>query len=349
MTLPLHCCLLGLVLLACGCRCQPERPAEVQTPDVAVVAPVAVDIFAQATVTGIEPPAELPFRAVVAALRVEVRQPKMGRVADYLTEKARRELLPEPDKPLLAPLPTVADKIEPTIQAVDFNGGRAALSVKRSGLMLTAWFYLRQGRWQWDLADGRPLEPAWPGPPDPHNQPITLAVALDGVVGTGPPQLIFATSAGAITCTLFADKMPELVANVIGLATGRRASRLAEGRTLTQTWQHRPFYDGTTIHRAAPNGFIEGGDPFAIGTGHAGYRIADQFDLALRHDKPGVLSLATIGPNSASSIWRIDLLPAPDRDDRDPVIGQCANLDVVRTISQLPANSVRVTAVTVQR
>ncbi len=357
MTRPLRLCLLSLLTLLAvagtgGCRCQPAKPAALPQPAavaalVALVAPA--DLFAGATVTGQEPKAEVSLRAVVAALRTEVRQPKMGRVVEYLTEYSRQQLLPDPTRPLLAPLPTVADRLEPAIGQVAFGGGRAAMVVRKSGMPLTSWFYLRQGRWLWDLADARPYEPAWLGPPDRDNHPITLDQALQGVPGTGPATLVFATSAGTFRCVLYADQVPELAANLIGLATGRRASRKTLERTITQQWQFVPFYAGTVVHRALPGRMLEGGDPFGLGTGHAGYRVADQLDMALRHDRPGVLSMATIGPNSASCIWRIDLQPAPDRDDRDPVVGQCQELAVLQAMSRMPENSVVVQSVTVQR
>ncbi|MFN7210835.1 MAG: peptidylprolyl isomerase, partial [Aggregatilineales bacterium] len=88
---------------------------------------------------------------------------------------------------------------------------------------------------------------------------------------------IFHTAKGKITVNLFADKAPITVNNFVFLAR--------EG-----------FYDGTTFHRVIKDFMAQGGDPTGTGTGGPGYRWADERSaLQLRHDSPGILSMANAG------------------------------------------------------
>ena len=64
----------------------------------------------------------------------------------------------------------------------------------------------------------------------------------------------------------------------------------------------------------------------------------DELAPGLRHDRPGVLSMANAGPNTAGSQFFIMEAPAPHLDGRHAVFGRCVNLDVIRTISRLPAD-----------
>ncbi len=360
-----HCCRLLLLAVVVGtwfgvaCKRQPAQPTATDSPtasapvvDGAVPAPQAptpVDLFAQATVVGVEPAAEQPLSEVIRRLQVEARQPGLGRLAEFATPSAIRTLRMGDNGPLLVPPSTVWDRVDPQVIQVEFNGGRAAVVVRHPGLPLTSWFYLRQGRWLWDLADARELQPHWPGPDHPENRDLTLAQALADLPGQGLPELVFETTAGTFTCTLRADVVPETAAHLIGLASGKRASRKIEGNKFTLQWQRVPLYDGQLLYKPVAGKRIEGGDPFGHGTGHAGFRIRDQFDLRLRHAAPGVLSLVTLGPHSCSSMWQISLRPAPELDDKAPVVGLCRDLEVVDAISRLPQNAVRIVRVRVQR
>ncbi len=312
-------------------------------------APTPADLFAHATVVGVEPTAEQSLSAVVRRLQVEARQPGLGRLAEYATPAALRTLRMGDNGPLLVPPTTVWDRVDPEVMQVEFNGGRAAMVVRHPGLPLTSWFYLRQGRWLWDMADARELLPHWPGPEHPDNRALTLAEALVDVPGDGLPELRFETSAGTFTCTLRADMVPDLAAHLIGLATGKRATRVIEGSKFTLRWQRVRLFDGQLIYKPLAGKRIESGDPFGHGTGHAGFRIRDHFDLRLRHDAPGVLSLVSLGPHSCSSMWQVLLRPAPELDDKAPVVGLCRDLPVVDAISRMPQNAVRIARVQVQR
>ncbi|MCP4426435.1 MAG: peptidylprolyl isomerase, partial [Chloroflexi bacterium] len=90
------------------------------------------------------------------------------------------------------------------------------------------------------------------------------------------------TDSGSIVINLFADKTPNTVNNFIFLAR--------EG-----------FYNGTIFHRVIDNFMVQGGDPTGTGRGGPGYQFADEFHPALRHNKPGILSMANAGPGTNGS------------------------------------------------
>ncbi len=125
----------------------------------------------------------------------------------------------------------------------------------------------------------------------------------------------FKTEKGDIVIELFADKVPNTVNNFVFLAR--------EG-----------FYDGTTFHRVIPDFMAQGGDPTGTGRGGPGYRFADEFHPSLRHDKPGILSMANAGPNTNGSQFFITHVPTPHLDNRHAVFGQVTGgLDVLMSIS----------------
>ena len=113
----------------------------------------------------------------------------------------------------------------------------------------------------------------------------------------------FKTEKGDIVIQLFADKVPNTVNNFVFLAR--------EG-----------FYDNTTFHRVIPDFMVQGGDPTGTGRGGPGYRFADEFHPSLRHDKPGILSMANAGPNTNGSQFFITHGPTPHLDNRHAVFGQ---------------------------
>lgn len=116
-------------------------------------------------------------------------------------------------------------------------------------------------------------------------------------------QMVISTSKGDINLTLFASKVPNTVANFVNLA-------------------RRGFYDGLKFHRVIPDFMIQGGCPLGNGTGGPGYRFFDEFDDALIHDTPGVLSMANAGPNTNGSQFFITHVPTPWLDRRHAVFGK---------------------------
>jgi|TARA_B110000495_G_C22696193_1_gene410099 peptidyl-prolyl cis-trans isomerase B (cyclophilin B) len=141
-------------------------------------------------------------------------------------------------------------------------------------------------------------------------------------------QAIFETSKGTIRLELFEDKTPKTVGNF-------------------ETLCGKEYYDGLTFHRVIPDFMIQGGCPEGTGTGGPGYKFEDEFHPELRHDTPGVLSMANSGPNTNGSQFFVTHVPCPHLDDRHSVFGKVLEgHDVVDAIEQGDTmDSVRVVVV----
>ncbi len=123
------------------------------------------------------------------------------------------------------------------------------------------------------------------------------------------------TEKGDIVVELFADKAPNTVNNFVFLAR--------EG-----------FYDNTTFHRVIEGFMAQGGDPTGTGTGGPGYTFADEINPDLKHDGPGVLSMANAGPNTNGSQFFITFEATPWLDGKHTVFGRVIKgMDVLFSIS----------------
>jgi peptidyl-prolyl cis-trans isomerase A (cyclophilin A) len=171
-----------------------------------------------------------------------------------------------------------------------------------------------------------------PTSPDPEAGDFTLEEALAGLSGEGNPRARIVTRVGVMECELFADRAPATVANFVGLARGRRPY----WDPCANQWVRGPFYDGLVFHRVIPGFMIQGGDLFGTGDGDAGYAFADEFHPGLRHDRPGVMSMANSGPGTNGSQFFVTEGPTTWLDDMHSVFGACAPAAVVARIARLP-------------
>jgi len=145
----------------------------------------------------------------------------------------------------------------------------------------------------------------------------------------------FMTSEGNFTARLFEDEAPKTVANFTGLADGSK--EWTDPRTGKKT--HDKYFDGTVFHRVIADFMIQGGDPLGQGTGGPGYTFADEFSPKLRHDRPGLLSMANRGPNTGGGQFFITLVPTPWLDNKHAIFGEIAEgMDVVEAIGRTPTS-----------
>ena len=127
----------------------------------------------------------------------------------------------------------------------------------------------------------------------------------------------FVTSKGDFRLELFEDKAPITTGNFIKLAESG-------------------FYNSLIFHRVISGFVIQGGCPQGSGMGGPGWQIEDEFHPELKHDGPGILSMANAGPNTGGSQFFITLGPTPHLDNRHAVFGKVVEgMDVVDAIGQV--------------
>ena len=132
---------------------------------------------------------------------------------------------------------------------------------------------------------------------------------------------VFETGKGKIRVKLFADRVPYTIANFVNLA-------------------NRGYYNNLNFHRVIADFMIQGGCPNGNGMGGPGYTFADEFDSELRHDKPGILSMANAGPNTNGSQFFITHVPTAWLDGKHSVFGEVeseSDMAVVNAIGQSDA------------
>ena len=147
---------------------------------------------------------------------------------------------------------------------------------------------------------------------------------------------VWETSMGTIVCRLFEKETPKTVRNFIELAEGKREfTDVASGEKVK-----RPFYDKLAFHRVIPDFMVQGGCPRGDGTGGPGYNFEDEFHPDLKHDRPGILSMANSGPNTGGSQFFITLAATGWLDDKHAVFGKVVEgLDIIRRIGGTPTGA----------
>ena len=142
------------------------------------------------------------------------------------------------------------------------------------------------------------------------------------------------TDKGDMVIELFADKTPKTVNNFVFLA---RAG----------------YYDGTIFHRVISDFMAQAGDPTGTGRGGPGYRFNDEFHPSLKHNKPGILSMANAGPGTNGSQFFITHVPTPHLDNKHSVFGQITSgLPVLLSIpdrdpGRISSPSVKINSITI--
>ncbi|MCL1837685.1 MAG: peptidylprolyl isomerase, partial [Treponema sp.] len=149
------------------------------------------------------------------------------------------------------------------------------------------------------------------------------AAPNDAALGNG----LFArinTDKGDIVVRLEFQRTPLTVCNFVALAEGKM-----------NACQGKPYYNGLTFHRVIADFMIQGGDPQGTGSGGPGYRFPDEIVPALKHDGPGVLSMANAGPGTNGSQFFITHVATPWLDGKHTVFGKVVEgQDVVNVIQQ---------------
>ncbi len=137
----------------------------------------------------------------------------------------------------------------------------------------------------------------------------------------------FNTTKGDILVNLTFDKTPGTVGNFVALAEGKLENNIHP--------QGTPYYNGLKFHRVIPDFMIQGGCPQGTGTGNPGYSFEDEFHDDLKHDKPGVLSMANSGPATNGSQFFITHIATPWLDNKHTVFGNVVEgMDIVDAIQQ---------------
>ena len=124
------------------------------------------------------------------------------------------------------------------------------------------------------------------------------------------------TNNGDINLNLTDDKTPVTVANFVNLAK-------------------QGFYNDLSFHRVIPDFMIQGGCPIGTGTGGPGYKFEDEFDASLKHDKPGVLSMANAGPGTNGSQFFVTHVATPWLDGKHSVFGEVDSAEDMAVVNAI--------------
>ena len=131
---------------------------------------------------------------------------------------------------------------------------------------------------------------------------------------------VIETSMGTIEVEFYRKEAPKTVENFVKLA-------------------EKGYYNGIIFHRVIDNFMIQGGDPTGTGTGGEsiyGKKFDDEFVPTLKHDVPGIVSMANAGPNTNGSQFFITLVPTPWLNGKHTIFGKVVHgMDVVKAIGKV--------------
>ena len=139
------------------------------------------------------------------------------------------------------------------------------------------------------------------------------------------------TSKGEIMLRLFYLRVPVTVSNFVRLSEGTKEWKdPVSGKT-----KKARYFDGLSFHRVSKDFMIQGGDPLGTGSGGPGYTFTDEFHPELKHNKPGILSMANAGANTNGSQFFITHVPTPHLDNKHSVFGEVVEgMNVVNAIEK---------------
>jgi peptidyl-prolyl cis-trans isomerase A (cyclophilin A) len=165
------------------------------------------------------------------------------------------------------------------------------------------------------------------------------------VPGSGRLHARFVTSAGDIEVALHEKEAPRTIANFVALATGTVEWTRPDG-----TKTKDPLYTGTVFHRVIPEFMIQGGCPKGNGTGGPGWQFKDECTSNLRHDGPGVLSMANAGPGTNGSQFFLTEVATPWLDGKHTVFGKVTKgVDLIPKIARAGNGKTRLDRIEIYR
>ncbi len=136
------------------------------------------------------------------------------------------------------------------------------------------------------------------------------------------------TSKGNIILELYYEQAPTTVSNFVALAEGNHP-------VVDDQHEGKRYYDGLKFHRVIENFMIQGGDPTGTGSGGPGYQFDDEFNEELKHNGPGILSMANAGPGTNGSQFFITHVETPWLDGKHSIFGKVnSGQDVVDKVEQ---------------
>lgn len=170
--------------------------------------------------------------------------------------------------------------------------------------------------------------------PEPEYNPTELDQYTSDLDGDDLRATI-STSLGDLDCDLFEAKAPRTVTNFVGLARGMKPWVDPE----TEQSVQKPLYDGLPFHRIMPGYFAQTGDPSGTGNGGPGFTFPDELSDELKHDRPGVMSMAHRGANTNGSQFFILLKPTPHLDGHHSIFGHCDGDATLKKLDAVPTDS----------